>query len=233
MTLFRDSLFWKNYKQFDKIVNESSMRSTIDAIIYWRLFEKYKFSNILEIGVYQGLTTGLMLEASSTVKKYTGIDPTLRLDLFENIWKNFLDVTTFYEQTSQTFVFTEMYDFILIDGDHSYKTVLIDLLNTQKHLSPNGVLAIDDYARPEVAAAISSFKSQTNLVPFLQAEQTEFWHHPSVDRTDFLDNLFSDPINNFIFMYNINDGQILKAKTLNVLTDNINFFDQVLEFYNI
>jgi hypothetical protein len=233
MSKFRNTLFWKNYKKFDKVVGNSSMRSPIDALIYWELFKEYNFSNILEIGVYQGLTAGLMLESSSLLESYTGIDTNLRLDLFNEIWTNYLTNTKFYEQSSQEFNYSKTYDFILIDGDHSYNGALTDLMKTSKLLSKNGVLAIDDYSMPEVAIAVSEFKKHTELVPFLQTEQTEFWHYPNIDRSKFLDGLLINKINNFIFLYNIDNNQILKAKTSMIFTDQIDFTNQVLEFYDI
>jgi predicted O-methyltransferase YrrM len=233
MNKFRQTLFWNNYKEFDKVVNNSSMRCTVDAVIYWKLFKEYNFSNILEVGVYQGLTTGLMLESSNNIKSYTGIDPVLKLDLFNKIWQDYLSSTKFHSMYSNDFVPSATYDFILIDGGHGYSQALSDLMMAATVLEPHGVLAIDDYILPEVAKAIEEFKKHTALVPFLQAEQTEFWHYPSVNRSVFLDNLLQDSINNFIFMYNINDGQILKAKTLNVFTNELDFFNQVIEFYDI
>lgn len=233
MSKFIDTLFWKNYKKFDKVVGNSSMRSTVDALIYWELFKEYNFANILEIGVYQGMTAGLMLETSKQIESYIGIDIKLQLDLFNNIWADHLVNTKFYEQSSQTFEYTNTYDFILVDGDHSYDGTLTDLIKTSTLLSRNGVLAIDDYSMPGVAVAISEFKKHTELVPFLQAEQTEFWHHPGIDRSKFLDGLLINKINNFVFLYNIENNQILKAKTLTVFTDQIDFTNQILEFYNI
>lgn len=233
MNKFRQTLFWNNYKEFDKVVNNSSMRCTVDAVIYWKLFKEYNFSNILEVGVYQGLTTGLMLESSNNIKSYTGIDPFLKLDLFNKIWQDYLSSTKFHSMYSNDFIPSATYDFILIDGDHGYNQALSDLMMAATVLEPHGVLAIDDYILPEVAKAIEEFKKHTALVPFLQAEQTEFWHYPSVNRSVFLDNLLQDSINNFIFMYNINDGQILKAKTLHVFTNELDFFNQVIEFYDI
>lgn len=233
MNKFRQTLFWNNYKKFDKVSGDSSMRCTVDAIIYWKLFKEYNFSNILEVGVYQGLTTGLMLESSTNIKSYTGIDPELKLDLFNKIWQDYLGTTKFYNMCSGEFTPPTTYDFILIDGDHSYEQALSDLLMANTVLESNGVLAIDDYNLPEVAKAIAEFKKHTALVPFLQAEQTEFWHFPSNNRSDFLDNLLQDTINNFIFVYNINDNQILKAKTLHVFTNELDLFDQVLKLYDI
>lgn len=235
MGKFRETVFWKNYKSFDKICSNSSMWSTVDALLYWKLFNEYNFSNILEIGVYQGLTTGLMLETSNNIQSYTGIDIKLQLNKFNIIYNDYLKYTKFYEQSSRKFKFSGTYDFILIDGDHSYNGALTDLLTTSQLLSKNGILAIDDYSLPDVAAAMEEFKKTTNLVPFMQLEQTEFWHYPENNRSLFLDNLLTDTINNFIFLYNIdiNNTVVLKAKTLMVFTNELDFFDQVLNFYDI
>ena len=130
-----------------------------------------------------------------------------------------------------------MYDFILIDGDHSYKPALDDILKCLPRLTTKGILAIDDYKMPGVASAIQDlYNLKTDWVPFLKSEQTEFWHHRSCDRGNFLDSLFTDPISKFIFVKNINDHQgtvICSAKTLGIFTDQIEFFDLVLKHYNI
>lgn len=233
MHKFKDSKFWKNYSKFDKVSGQSSMRSTIDALFFWKLFNQYNFSNILEFGVYQGLTSGLMIESTNNLVSYTGIDPYLKLDTFYSIWPK-QDNINFYSMSSQSFISNQTYDFILVDGDHSYKTALADLLLAEQILTANGVLAIDDYnLSSDMKQAVSEFKKTSKLVPFLQVEQTEFWHSPACDRADFLDSLLNDPINNFVFMYNINDNSILKAKTTKVFTEELNFFNQVLEFYNV
>ena len=211
------------------------MRSTVDALLYWKVFNEYNFSNILEIGVYQGQTAGLMLESSNNIQSYTGVDIKLQLNNFNSIYNDYLVYTKFYEQPSEGMVFDRIYDFILIDGSHSYDGVLADLFAASRALSTDGVLAIDDYILPGVASAIETFKKTTDLIPFLQLEQTEFWHHPGTNRSQFLDNLITDPINNFIFLYNIDTGpnSVLKAKTLMLLTNELDFFDQALKFYDI
>lgn len=242
MNKFKDSLFWTNYKKFDKVKEmifnrdlQTSMRSLGDSVIYWRLFQEYKFSNILEIGVYQGLTAGLMLEASDNVSSYTGIDINLRLDIFKDIWKDYLTPTTFYEQSSLDFNFdqSKQYDFILVDGDHSYNGAITDLTNVKNLLSKDGVLAIDDYFYPAVQQAIEEFRSTTDMVPFLQTDQTEFWHYATTDRSEFLDNLFTDPIHNFIYLYNINNDRTVKALTIKALNENVDFFNDVVTHYDI
>lgn len=233
MIKLRESLFWQNYDKFEKIVDNSPMRSTIDALIMWKLFQEYQFENVLEIGVYQGQTAGLILDSCSDLKSYTGIDISLKLDLFYKIWGQHTNKTKFYQQPSSTFDYNQTYDFILVDGDHSELGVLQDLSKVEPCLSKNGILAIDDFDIPSVSAAVDTWSKRTPLVPFLQVQQTEFWHYPVNDRSKFLDGLFTDPISNFVFLYNINNDKILKAKTSRVFTNNLGFFNQMLEFYDI
>lgn len=234
---FQDTRFWKNYSDYDRIVLKSSMRSTVDAVIYWRLLNHFKFNKFLEIGIYQGLTTGLIFETSPDAD-ITAIDPVNCLELFYKNYPEYQKQFTFINEESQRVdLGNNMYDFILIDGDHSYKPALDDILKCLPRLTTKGILAIDDYKMPGVASAIQDlYNLKTDWVPFLKSEQTEFWHHRSCDRGNFLDSLFTDPISKFIFVKNINDHQgnvICSAKTLGIFTDQIEFFDLALKHYNI
>ena len=236
MKKFRDTKFWKNYSSYDKIVNESSMRSTVDAVIYWRLLNAFEFKSFLEIGVYQGLTTGLFFE-SSPLAVVTGVDPTDRLELFYQNYPECQKQFTFINQSSQDIKLHNCYDFILIDGDHSYESAAADIAICLPCLNTNGVLAIDDYKSVGVAKAIKDLYNLTSdWVPFLRAEQTEFWHHRSVDRSNFLDSLLTDDISKFIFIENKFDfykNCVCTAKTLGIFTDYTDYFDLALKHYNI
>lgn len=234
---FQDTKFWKNYPQYDRIVLNSSMRSTVDAIIYWRLLSNFKFNNILEIGVYQGLTSGLFFEANPD-SYVTAVDPVDRLELFYKNYPEYQSRFKFFNESSQTVDLTSsMYDFILIDGNHDYPQVKDDIEKFLPKLSPHGVLAIDDYKLPGVAKAIQHlYNLETDWVPFLRAEQTEFWHHRGCDRNIFLDSLFTDIISKFIFIENTQDQKnntICSAKTLDILSDMTEFFDLALKHYNV
>lgn len=234
---FQDTKFWQNYSQYDRVVFNSSMRSTIDAVIYWRLLSNFKFNNILEIGVYQGLTSGLFFEANPE-SCVTAIDPKNRLELFYKNYPEYQSQFKFINASSQTVDLTpSMYDFILIDGDHCYQQVKDDIIKFLPRLTPTGVLAIDDYKLPEVANAIQYlYNSGTDWIPFLRAEQTEFWHHRSCDRSIFLDSLLTDAIGKFIFIENIQDQKnntVCSARTLGVFTDMTEFFNLALKHYNI
>jgi len=234
---FRDTRFWKNYNNYDRIVSKSSMRSTVDAIVYWRLLNHFKFDKFLEIGIYQGLTTGLFVESNPNAT-ITAIDPVNHLELFYKNYPDYQTQFTFINESSQKIdLGNNTYDFILVDGDHSYKAALDDILKCLPRLHTNSVLAIDDYKMPGVAAAIQDlYNLNTDWIPFLKAEQTEFWHHRSCDRGDFLDSLFIDPISKFIFIENIIDqhnNTVCSAKTLGIFTDQIEYFDMALQHYNI
>lgn len=250
MNKFKDSLFWTNYKKFDKLKEmhqvmedmkglETSMRSPADAVIYWRLFQEYQFKDLLEIGTYQGMTAGLMLEASDNVSSYTGIDIELRLEIFNKVWKDYLDVVTLIQHSSLNFNFdrSKKYDFILVDGDHSYHGAVTDLMNAKDLLSMDGVLAIDDYRYPGVQQAIEELRATSGLAPFMRSDQTEFWHYPSFNRSSFLDKLFNDPIHNFIFVYNEYDreadGEIMRLMCPKALNQHVDFFDEVINRYDI
>lgn len=234
---FQDTRFWKNYSEYNRVVLNSSTRSTVDAVIYWRLLNYFKFNKFLEIGIYQGLTTGLVFEASPAAH-VTAIDPTDRLALFYKNYPDYQSQFTFINQPSQHVELGKtMYDFILIDGDHSYEPVLADILKCLPRLHPSGVLAIDDYKLPGVAKAIEYlYNLKTDWVPFLRSEQTEFWHHRSCNRESFLDSLFTDPISKFIFIKNVVDqhsNTICSATTLGIFTDQTEYFDMALQHYNI
>lgn len=230
----KNTTFWKNYELYNKVVGNSSMRSTVDAVLLWKLFQEFKFNRCLEIGVYQGLTSGLILESNAT-NTLIGIDPILQLNLFNlNYSSAITNRAKFISANSQELEINDTFDFILIDGDHTANVAYCDLIKYIPMLDKNGVLAIDDYALPGVKKAINMLK--TELVPFLQCEQTEYWHYPCVDRSDFLDGLLSDKISKFIFLYNIKTSTqqtILKAKTIEALTDNIDLFDIILKIYDI
>ena len=234
---FQDTRFWKNYQQYDRIVEKSSMRSTVDAIAYWRLLNCFKFTTFLEIGVYQGLTTGLFFESNCNAT-VVGVDPVNRLDLFYKNYPEFQNQFTFMNEKSQDTEFnTQLYDFILIDGDHSYQGAKNDIFKSLNCLKTTSVLAIDDFKMPGVAQAIQDlYNLNTDWVPFYQAEQTQFWHHRSVERGNFLDSLITDPISKFIFVENTVDqdnNTICSLKTLGIFTDETEYFDLALKHYNI
>lgn len=236
---FRTSIFWKTYPEYEKIVENSSMRSTVDAILLWRLIEHFKFKKFLEIGIYQGLTTGLFLEASvnGTV---VGIDPAPKLDL---LYKNHIgsrDRFKLIQEKSQNVDFSGQYDFILLDSDHYFDYTLMkyDLDRTLPLLEETGVLAINCSLEPTAPKKIIEdlYTENTNWIPFMRLEQLMLCHHVKSDRSLFLDSLLYDNISKFIFLHNVkneHDNMILTCKTLGIFADLPEFFDLALERYDL
>ena len=234
---FQETRFWKNYSLYSKQVEQSSMRCSIDAILYWKLLTQFRFNQVLEIGVFEGLTTGLILESNLDCN-ILGIDTIDQHQLLYDIYPEAKDKFTFIKSPSQDVTLDDQeFDFILIDGDHDYQPVKSDIENFLPRLKKSGILAIDDYRFSGVASVIQELHSQkTGWVPFLRAEQTEFWHHQSCERGEFLDALLTDPIGKFILIDNQIDkfgNTVCVAKTISMLTDHPEYFDLALTHYNI
>jgi len=114
--------------------------------------------------------------------------------------------------------------------------VLADISNVMPALHINSIIAFDDYQMLSVSNALNVFrKLHPDWVPFLEAEQTQFWHHKSDRRDDFLDSLIADNIAKFIIVENYVDdfnNTVCKAKTISALTDEIDLFHQCLLRYD-
>jgi hypothetical protein len=234
---FQDTRFWKNYSKYSKTVENISTRCSIDAVIYWKLLTSFRFDRVLEVGIREGHTTGLILESNLDCK-ILGIDPVDKHQLLGKIYPEYQDRFDFIKSISQNVTLdNRQFDFVLIDGDHDYLPVKSDLENFLPRLEKSGVLAIDDYGWPGVARAIEELHlEKTGWVPFLRAEQTEFWHHQSCDRSRFLDLLLVDTITKFILIDNQVDrfgNTVCVAKTVSMLTDHPEYFDLALKHYNI
>ena len=81
MLKFSNTTSWKNYESFNTVVGNSRMRCSTDAVLLYDLFLNFKFNNYLEIGIHQGLTSGLVYECNPGIN-ITGIDIKLQLELF-------------------------------------------------------------------------------------------------------------------------------------------------------
>lgn len=237
MIKFRDTKFWKNYLQFESISNDSSMRGFVDATLLWKLLTHYPKRNILEIGCYQGLTTGLFFECNPQ-SCVTSIDIKDRLDLFRKNYNQYLPQHQFYQMKSQEFDCKDKkYDIVFIDGDHSHETSWMDMQLAMKCITPDGILIIDDYNMSGVKQSIKNlYVSYQDWVPFMQGIQTQFWHHKSQNKSEFLDGLLQDPLSNILLMNNIKDHReniILQAQCVRALSDHYNLFDTACTLYSI
>jgi hypothetical protein len=223
---FRDTAFWQHYADY------TTVRSTVDALILWRVLEAHDFNCMVEIGVFQGHTAGLMLEARP-LAHVCGVDPLPIPELLTKYYSPQLSRYTYIQERRADAGLIGQYDFILLDGNHFEAEQ--DIAWALEHIKPTGILAIDDYRQPDVAQAIAGVDAGA-WQPFLRSEQIEYWQHSSQDRSAFVDSLFTDPMTPFVFVDNEidnNDNVVCTARTLAIFTDTTEFFNQALVKYDI
>ncbi len=124
---------------------------------------------VLEIGTYFAGTTRVLAEAVCGIG---GVVITIdasgdRAPIVEEIvaaWpEEIRAATTFVPHLSS--MFFEMFErtrsfkfeLLFVDGDHSYRGALFDLLNCANYAQPNAVIVIDDYDLPPVFSATQDF----------------------------------------------------------------------------
>lgn len=108
----------------------------------------------VEIGCLDGWSTAHILECSQL--HLTVIDPFVPDSMSSNLkgsperfWENvapWKDRVTLIRDYSQNIgpTWTRALDFLFIDGDHTYKSVLTDFEQWAKHVKPGGILAMHD-----------------------------------------------------------------------------------------
>lgn len=233
---FSNTTFCKQYHLYEPQHEGSSMRSTVDGLVLWKLLENQPIKTALEIGTYEGLTAGLLLERVENLH-LTVIDLKRRYELFDSLLPQFNDNITFIEKNSNDVVLDQRFDLIFVDGGHEYDQVLSDIKNFSKLLkNTESLLIFDDYHWPGVRRAIDDCRNNilSEWVPFLQTQQLEFWQHRSKDRQHILNKFWTDPVKNFLWIYNdrdVYDNVILKIDTVSVFTSQIDFFRSVLDLY--
>lgn len=126
------------------------------GILIYSLIKKYNISSVLEIGFGRGYSTFCAIKAFHDFGingKVTTIDPNFDENFLNQLTKFFpqswFECITFLKGTSKDVLpslQTNNYDFVYIDGDHSYEGTKFDWENT-KHLY-NKCLLFDDYHLP-------------------------------------------------------------------------------------
>ena len=140
-------------------------------------------ANILEIGCFLGSTTCTIKEASQDsnlycVDKWTnephdsylvGYDRkeiNERIESDKDTWRsntNHLDNVFMHHCKSLDVDLDVKFDFIFLDGDHTYGNVMGELIKFSKLLKPNGILAGHDYGCAPCTKAITKFATDNNL----------------------------------------------------------------------
>lgn len=125
------------------------------GILMYYLIGKFKVSSVLEVGFGRGYSAFCMAKAMVDFEidgKITTVDPNFNKDLLNDCTKIFpkswFDKIQFIENTSDDYLKdnSEKYDFIYIDGDHTYEGVKKDWENCKERF--NKILLFDDYHLP-------------------------------------------------------------------------------------
>jgi len=107
-----------------------------------RLIRSFDCRSYLEVGVAEGRTF-----FHQTCRRKVAVDPKFRFDLVEARRRE--AESRFYEETSDAFFASHAgengpFDLIFLDGLHTAEQIIRDFLNAILHLSPRGIIVIDD-----------------------------------------------------------------------------------------
>ncbi len=145
-----------------------------EGMMIYKLIKQNKPKKIIEIGLACGISACYMLCAITPGDKVYSVDPFQKIqwDRFGLINAN--NIVHELNLPSNThhwipkysydyFNFTnDKYDFMLIDGDHSYEGTMIDLNGSLKILNKKGILAVDDILHDDVGKAVNDFIKKYN-----------------------------------------------------------------------
>ena len=124
---------------------------------------------VLEIGTYFAGTTRVLAEAATetggvVISIDASGDRASTVEKIINLWsEETRAATTFVPHLSS--MFFEMFertgsfkfDMFLVDGDHSYRGALFDLISCAHYAQPNAVIVVDDFNLPPVFSATQDF----------------------------------------------------------------------------
>jgi predicted O-methyltransferase YrrM len=220
-----------------KITPTRLMRSHLDMFLLWQVITRFKPESFLEIGFAAGQTMGIIYEASGRCKEYTSVDIDYKnKNIFCKIFPD--SAITFLEISSEYLDFPQdkKFDFVHIDGDHSYDMVINDINRCWHTLDQTSILYIDDFELPGVDRAIRNhLLKKIDWVPFLCGDQSMFFHHRSQSKDQFLDVEIQEKSKNFVYFLNeiIYDHVVLKARLPNVFVDHPYIYRETLKAYDL
>jgi caffeoyl-CoA O-methyltransferase len=137
----------------DKIVTTKTFKEipmpwwTSEIDVYDFIFSLIKMigaKNVMEIGVFEGYTSLRMVEALPKDGKFTGIDIN---DYLKHDLKSIGPEIDFILGESITVMQSmnpQQFDFIFVDGDHSFANIMPEFKEVAKLIKPGGIIAYHD-----------------------------------------------------------------------------------------
>jgi len=213
------------------------MRSMLDMFLLWQVVQYFKPRSFLEIGFAAGQTMGIMYEASQETGRYVSIDCNYdQRCIFDQVFTD--HSVMFNEVDSRHIEFdpSQQFDFVHIDGDHSYEMVCNDLNKVRPLLHEQTILYMDDYLDPGVDLAIKhEILAKSDWRPFLYGDQSVFFHHMGQPKDRFVDHDLQTKSRNFVYYLNeeLYDTLVLRARMPNVFVDHPQIFLDTLRAYDL
>ena len=150
----------------------------------------------IEIGVCRGENITYCLESCSNIEKIIAIDPYLPFvdwngfEFSEDIMNKFFEITNknFLNHPNKVLLLREKseiifntidnleYDYIFIDGEHTYDALKRDLKNYYSKVKNGGLISGHDYNLPGISTAISDFKNENNIEVDLKFCKNDVWY---------------------------------------------------------
>jgi hypothetical protein len=158
---------------------------------------------ILEIGVFRAGLSERLRHSTLNIAEYIGVDPYLgtTVDPYRGVyWKNESGADAIWRESAEKFQswgFTLLrmgsqeffssskadgpFDLIYVDGDHRLKPALWDLCTAFARISPNGIMAVDDYANVDAPDVTRAFNKFCDI------------HSQNIRRMGYVENSFVNP----------------------------------------
>jgi hypothetical protein len=166
---FHEMQIYKNINKF-----QPNTRNFLDLLAIQKLLNLIDVKNILEIGYREGLLFGVMYESSGPNTSLTSCDITYSFDVFRKLFP--LKKDCFFHQCKSIELSIEkIYDFIVIDGDHSYETISAELLLVDQWATDDSIILVDDHHYTGVGKALTEFVQNSNFAPVLIGPQQVFF----------------------------------------------------------
>lgn len=224
--------------EFKTDLTHSNLMRDHDSIYFtWKTVKYFAPKTILEIGFYKGQSLGIILEASSNSSKIVSVDINYQyLDKFNQLFPD--NQIQFVHLDSRYMNFNCNFDFISIDGDHSYEGAVNDIVKCLPLLHERSILSVDDYEFfDDVSIAVKKYLlGQNNFIPFMCTPQQMFFHHANHKADDFLDEYLIKDATEFIDFTNIDfyGYTVLKGQIYNqAIAKDTSIFRSVLKFYDL
>lgn len=169
-------------------------KTFVDILAIDKILEYIKPEYSCEIGIFHGDTLQVIDRHS---KKTFAIDIRFRKELHKRNFNNveFIHADKKYQKN-------DIFDFIHIDGDHSYESCLQDLLYCLDHTTEESIIVVDDYFNKKftgVKKATDQFIKQSDFQTSLIGHNQIFLQNKFAEKNlqDIIESKFSKNLKKF------------------------------------